>query len=106
MPDGQGPAVAALALQRGAGLIEITNGVQPNPYDILPADEYMQGVFNAITGGTPLNGGVNAAPGGAAASYAPYIFTVSSFEYSSVTLAWSSAPNAIGYRIYTTNVDN
>ena len=106
VPDGQGPAVAALALQRGAGLIEITTGVQPNPYDILPADEYMQGVFNAITGGTPLDGGVNAAPGGAAASDAPYIFTVSSFEYSSVTLAWSSAPNAIGYRIYTTNVDN
>lgn len=53
--ESEAAAVAALAKQRGAGLIEITDDNLPNPYDNLPSDAYMQKVLNAVAGGVPFD---------------------------------------------------
>ena len=45
--------IAKLAKERGAGLIDITNGNQPNPYNAIPADNFMQSLISAISGGKP-----------------------------------------------------
>jgi hypothetical protein len=47
-------AVAATALQRGAGLVHIRNTVMDSPYNHLPDDAYMQSLFNAVSGGKVL----------------------------------------------------
>ncbi|KAN0121745.1 Spherulation-specific family 4 [Hyaloscypha variabilis] len=44
VPHSQGAAVVTLALQRGAALVEITNGVTHNPYYTLADDAHMQQV--------------------------------------------------------------
>jgi hypothetical protein len=103
VPDDMGPSVAALALQRGAGHVEVTNGVLPNPYDTLPPDAAMQEVFDVVSGGVPSNMGLLPPAGGGPASNSPQnptILTIESFDYTSVTLSWTPAVNAVGYRIY------
>ncbi|GKZ53514.1 hypothetical protein AnigIFM49718_007389 [Aspergillus niger] len=45
--------VAELALERGAGLIHITNDNLPSPYDSFPDDNYMQTIMSALEGGKP-----------------------------------------------------
>ncbi|KAF2127044.1 hypothetical protein P153DRAFT_368397 [Dothidotthia symphoricarpi CBS 119687] len=52
VPAAKVASVAALAKQRGAGLVEITNDVLPNPYDNLPVDSYIQTLLSSISGGT------------------------------------------------------
>ncbi|OJI89883.1 hypothetical protein ASPTUDRAFT_79749 [Aspergillus tubingensis CBS 134.48] len=72
--------VAELALERGAGLIHITNDNLSNPYDTLPDDDYMQ------------NGQSASAPGSLA---------VTASDYSSVSLSWgASSPAPYAYSIY------
>lgn len=101
-PFRKGGEVAALALLRGAGMVEITNDVMPNPYDTLPDDSYMQSLMNAIEGGQPLNEGIfkwPAALGTAIEAVTPRL-TMNAFDYSSATFSWSSSGNAVGYRMY------
>ena len=45
--------MAKLAKERGAGLIDITDGNQPNPYNTIPAENFMQSLIGAISGGKP-----------------------------------------------------
>ncbi|KAI9703551.1 MAG: hypothetical protein M1820_005855 [Bogoriella megaspora] len=52
VPQGEVANVANLARQRGAGLVEITGDVLPNPYDNLPNDAYMQTLMAAVEGGS------------------------------------------------------
>ncbi len=68
VPEAEVGRIAALALERGAGLIEITNDIQPNPYDNLPDDSYMQQQMNAVAGGIPLREPAPSFPSGGAAS--------------------------------------
>ncbi|CZR59922.1 uncharacterized protein PAC_09817 [Phialocephala subalpina] len=92
-------SVAALALTRHAGLLEITDDNQPNPYDTLPNEAYMQAFMGAVASGKPRI--VN--PDGLGGSYVaglPSDALVSSLDYSSVTLTWSSVGNALGYAVY------
>lgn len=58
VPAGKEAEVAALALSRGAGMVEITDDIMPNPYDTLPDDSYMQSLMDAMEGGVPLNEGI------------------------------------------------
>lgn len=55
VPEGSIEQVAALAAQRGAGFLQMTNDNLPNPYDNLPSDEYMQAQIAQASGGTLLN---------------------------------------------------
>ncbi|OQE02263.1 hypothetical protein PENSOL_c002G03972 [Penicillium solitum] len=99
VPQDQIATIAALASSRHAGLLEITDDGQPNPYDNLPSEAYMQALIGAVPGGTPpINDLAKAA-----SSYAdglPSDVAVSSSDYSSVTLTWSSVANALGYGVY------
>lgn len=102
VPAGNVAEVAALSKTRGAGLVEITDDVMPNPYDNFPADSYVQGMLGDMSGGSLAPAKMVAASGGSAAS-TPSGLTVVSTSYSDVTISWSSSSNAIGYRIYNGN---
>ncbi|KAL4981835.1 hypothetical protein BDW68DRAFT_171758 [Aspergillus falconensis] len=99
VPQDQIANVAALAKSRNVGLIEITDDVQPNPYDNLPNEGYMQAVIGAVKGGKPPV----RSPAQVTNSYIagiPSDVAVSSSDYSSVTLTWSAVANALGYAVY------
>jgi hypothetical protein len=98
VPEAEVANVAALAKQRGAGLIQITNDLLPNPYDNLPGTSYMQTHLGAVTGGVPLRE-TKSFPSGAPAS-TPGGLSVTSTDYSSAHLTWAAAANAIGYQVY------
>jgi hypothetical protein len=100
VPEGEVGTIAALAKSRGVGMLQLTNDVyDPNPYDNLPGDSYMKALMNAVSGGSPKVASVSATSGGPGAS-TPGGLSVVSFEYTSVTLSWSTAANAIGYNVY------
>lgn len=99
VPESEVASVAALARERGAGLLHITDDIEPNPYDTVPGDSYMQTLMAAVAGGQPMNEGTYAYPGGPSSS-PPSNFQLVSFDYSSATVSWSTSPNAIGYQIY------
>ncbi|KAF2792903.1 hypothetical protein K505DRAFT_350304 [Melanomma pulvis-pyrius CBS 109.77] len=93
--------IAALARERGAGLIEITNDVLDNPYDNLPDDAYMQEQMNAVDGGIPPVADPLSFPaGGRPPASPPGGLTVTGFEYTSVGLSWTPVADADGYRVY------
>jgi len=90
VPKGEVGRVAALARQRGAGFIEITNDIMPNPYDNLPAADYMQEVTGSVSGGAPL---VAPDPGfpfdnRPGPTYNPPGLDIVSFDYTSASLKW------------------
>jgi hypothetical protein len=91
--------VAALAWSRHAGLLEITDDDQPNPYDNLPNEAYMQVVIGAVSGGKPRIHDPAKVTGSYVAGL-PSDIVISSADYSSVTLTWSSVGNALGYAVY------
>lgn len=92
--------VAALARQRGAGFIQMTDDqYNPNPYDNLPSDAYMQEHIAQVLGGTVLNAPASDWPAG------EHVDAVSSvgigfFDYSSCNLVWPAVAGAFGYNIY------
>lgn len=98
VPESQVANIAILALQCGAGLIEISNDILPNTYDNLPSISYMQAQLGAVTAGTPLRE-IKLFPSGEAAS-TPGRLSVTTADYSSAHLTWSAAANAIGYQVY------
>lgn len=100
VPASAAGTVAALAKERGAGLVEVTNDVLDNPYDTLPDDAYMASFIGAIEGGSPPITDAAAAVGGPAADV-PGTLSVTASDYSSVSLSWGSAANAVGYNVYT-----
>ncbi|KGO76305.1 Fibronectin, type III [Penicillium italicum] len=91
--------LAALARSRHSGLLEITDGDQPNPYDTLPSDAYMKAIIDEVSGGKPLINNPAKVTGSYVAGV-PNNALVSSSDYSSVTLTWSSVENALGYAVY------
>jgi hypothetical protein len=99
VPQDQIANVAALAWSRHAGLLEITDDDHPNPYDNLPNEGYMQAVIGAVPGGKPRIDDPAQVTGSYVAGL-PSNAVVSSSDYSSVTLTWSSVENALGYAVY------
>ncbi|RAH67389.1 uncharacterized protein BO66DRAFT_441108 [Aspergillus aculeatinus CBS 121060] len=85
VPQNQTASVAAFASSRNAGLLEITNDNQPNPYDNPPDEAYKQAVIGAVPGGTPfINGPVKVITFYVAGL--PSDVVVSSTDYSSAIL--------------------
>jgi hypothetical protein len=99
VPENQISNVAALARQRGAGLLEVTSDSGTNPYDSLPAESYMSAALSAVAGGKPP---IQSAPklGGSYVAGVPSDLSVTESDYTSVTLQWSSVANALGYAVY------
>lgn len=104
VPSDQVASVAKLALSRNAGMLHITNDVEPNPYDSIPDEIYMQNFMNAVQGGKPPYEGLASYTGSTQHVQAPEFFQIDSFDYSSAKLSWSVSGNVIGYRIYQDNV--
>lgn len=99
-------SVVALAGQRGAGLVEVTDDTPVNPYDgALPDDAYMQSFMSAVQGGSAPVTDPPAAADGPAAD-APEYLTITSYGYSSVSLSWTSSANlnVVGYNVYLNGV--
>lgn len=99
VPQDKIEEVAALAKSRHAGLVEITDDDNPNPYDNLPNDAYMATFMAAVPGGKPLIADATKATGAYVAGL-PSDAAVSFSDYSSVTLTWSAVANALGYAVY------
>ncbi|KAH8689782.1 Spherulation-specific family 4-domain-containing protein [Phaeosphaeriaceae sp. PMI808] len=78
VPKSEVGRVAALARERGVGMIQITN-------DVIPIR-----TTTCLT--MPTSGGL--------AASTPSGLAVTGFEYTSVSLSWPPAANAIGYRVY------
>lgn len=97
MPQDKVLDVIELAKQRGAGLLHITNAGLPNPYNQMPSDAYLKILFDAVGKGKPqINKIVQTVQDGADTPLPPSSLTISSFDYTSVQLEWtSSSPHAI-----------
>lgn len=102
VPEDKVPEVAAMAAERGAGLVEITNGVLPNPYNTMPSESYFSSLTRAVQAGT-----IDIGPGGSKLHgqgtkvSPPGNLRVSSTDYSSVSLQWDSAGNNVDfYSVY------
>ncbi|KAB5511567.1 Spherulation-specific family 4-domain-containing protein [Coniochaeta sp. 2T2.1] len=92
--------VAKLAKERGAGIIQITNDIMPNPYDNLPDDSYMQAHLAAVGGGSVPSADTHAWPSDKGSAGAVASLVVAHGEYSSAALLWNAASNAVGYHVY------
>lgn len=79
--------------------LQMTDDDNPNPYDNVPNDTYMQEAFNAVSGGIVRK---DAAPalGGSYVAGLPTDARVTASDYTSVTISWSAVPKALGYIIY------
>ncbi|XMA20860.1 hypothetical protein WAI453_013651 [Rhynchosporium graminicola] len=101
VPQDQVAAVAALALTRHAGLLEMTDDDNPNPYDTLSNSAYMEAAVNAVAGGKPhITSPAEATGSQVHVAGIPSDSIVSSSDYSSVTLGWSAVGDALGYAVY------
>lgn len=99
VPEDKIGEVAELARQRHAGLIQITDADNPNPYDKLPKESYMNAVMAAVPGGKP-NVSEPAAFEGEYVPGLPLGAEIDYADYSSVKLRWSYADKALGYGVY------
>jgi len=77
----------------------MTHNDQPNPYDNLPNEAYIQAVLDAVPGGTPLINDPATVTSSSVVGL-PSDAVVYSSDYSSVILTWSSVENALGYAVY------
>jgi hypothetical protein len=99
VPESAIAEVAALAKERGAGFLQVTDDVLPNPYDNLPSESYMTSMMNTVEGGSPLNTDASPWASGSSAG-AMSKLSVSRSDYSSAKLIWDAASNALGYYVY------
>lgn len=99
VPQDKIAEVAALALERGAGYLEMTSDDNPNPYDNVPSDEYMNEAMKVVSGGTVRK---DSAPslGGSYVSGVPNDAQVIASDYTSATITWSPVAKALGYAVY------
>lgn len=88
-----------LALSRNIGYFELTNDDKPNPYDVVPPEDYMQAIMKAVSGGKVHVDPASTLKG----SYTigqPSDSSVVASDYTSVTIEWSPVARALGYAIY------
>ncbi|KAJ5326091.1 uncharacterized protein N7506_009193 [Penicillium brevicompactum] len=100
VPESAIGEVARLAKERGAGYLQITDDIMPNPYENLPGDSYMTSLIGEVDGGTLLNADPSDWPSGEAAEAVTGLSTLD-YDYTSARLSWYPAANAIGYKVYT-----
>lgn len=99
VPESAIEEVASLARQRGAGFLQLTNDMLPNPYDNLPDDGYMQAQIAQASGGTVLNTPASSWSSGSAAGPVASV-SIDFSDYSSAALSWPGVQGALGYNIY------
>ncbi|KAL5359299.1 Spherulation-specific family 4-domain-containing protein [Aspergillus floccosus] len=97
VPQGEAAKVAKLALERGAGLVHITDDIMPNPYDTLPNEEYMSALMGAIEGGGPDVANPASFSTNGDSAFPLNVVTVAASDYSSVTLKWDTSSRTPPY---------
>ncbi|KAJ6080564.1 hypothetical protein N7499_005438 [Penicillium canescens] len=102
VPDSAIDEVITLSKKRGAGFIQLTDDLLPNPYDNLPADSYIKKILDAVDGGSLLNEDASSWQSGNAAGTVSGLTVVTS-EYTSAQLSWYPASGALGYHVYSGN---
>lgn len=105
VPQDKIEEVAALALSRHAGYLEMTDDVNPpNPYDNVPNVAYMQMAMNIVAGGKVRKDA-------AAALKGPYVAgppdaNVIASDYTSVTITWSPVRTGGAHSLHSLTVSN
>ncbi|KAJ6038212.1 uncharacterized protein N7446_005026 [Penicillium canescens] len=102
VPDSAIDEVITLSKKRGAGFIQLTDDLLPNPYDNLPADSYIKKILDAVDGGALLNEDASSWQSGISAGAVSGLTVVTS-EYTSAQLSWYPASGALGYHVYSGN---
>ncbi|KAH9214725.1 hypothetical protein DL95DRAFT_502878 [Leptodontidium sp. 2 PMI_412] len=99
VPQDKIAEVAALSLARGVGYLEMTDDDNPNPYDNVPNDGYMNAAMRAVLGGTVRK---DSAPslGSSYVAGIPSDAKIIASDYTSATITWSPVANALGYAVY------
>jgi hypothetical protein len=101
VPSGKAAEVAAKALEYGAGLVHITNGVMPNPYNMLPDEAYMHNLMNAIgDGGKPAVADPLPPQSGGGKPSPPKSLKVTEADYTSVSLSWTISGDPYAIAVY------
>lgn len=96
VPASEVTRVAATAKERGAGYLQITDDVLPNPYDTLPSGDYWAAHQNAVSGGSPVVAPVAPFSDTQGPPMQPATnLTVSKVDYTSVSLAWQKSSTQI-----------
>lgn len=103
VPESAIDEVAKLAKERGAGFLQLTNDLLPNPYDNLPSDSYMTSMMNAVDGGSPLNAKASSWESGSNAETVSGLSVLKS-DYSSAKLSWNPASSTSGYYVYSGDI--
>jgi hypothetical protein len=91
--------VIKLSKERGAGFVQLTNDVLPNPYDNLPDESYMKTMMSAVSGGSLKKDDASSWASGSSAGLVSGLLILKS-DYTSAQLSWSAVSNALGYNIY------
>jgi hypothetical protein len=94
VPEANVAQVAALARERGAGLLEINPFDEPNPYVELPGAAYMQTLLNTVEGGQPPVAEPSPFPNDGRKVSSPAALAITSSDYSSVSLDWPGYPRS------------
>ena len=92
--------VTALARERGAGFVQITDDVMDNPYDTLPAESYWSALVDAVPGGEPAVAEPEPRGGEGPAPATPAGFGAAETDYTSTRLRWSAVADAARYNVY------
>lgn len=98
VPKSEIGRIAKLAKERGAGFIQITNDIMPNPYDNLPKEDYMQEHINAVDGGVPFVADPLPRPKGTTPARVENLKIVA-FDYTSAELKWPAVAGATEYQV-------
>lgn len=99
VPEDKIGEVITLSKKRGAGFVQLTDDLLPNPYDNLPADSYMTKMMAAVDGGSLLNNDASSWASGSAAGQVFALKLVDS-EYTSAKISWDKAANGLAYSVY------
>ena len=98
VPEGKVAEVAALAAKRGVGYLEMTDDDNPNPYDNVPSEAYMQSAMSVVSGGTVRKDAATAL-GGSYVAGVPSDAAIIASDYTSATITWyvlgSSKPSFV-----------
>ncbi len=88
---------AKASRERGAGYIQITDDVMPNPYDQQPSTDYLTTLQAAVPGGTPRAATKDYPRPEGPAPAAPGALQATSTDYSSTTIDWQPVADATHY---------
>lgn len=100
VPASQVAQVTAEAAARGAGYVYVTDDVLANPYDTIPSDAYWSAEQGAVSGGVPAAAPPVPYVAGSAPPGVPANLVLTASDYTSASLTWTGAANALRYQVY------